>query len=164
MSPNVHVDRVSEGADFHSVGSRGVDHPSSSITCSEGKPDKPCRAIRASTPSKYLRRTGLVPLNRAHLKIDVGYKTSIISSSSSSTTSPSSTAITSSIGCKFSTTHRDTPTLPSLTESNLARLMKQLKLSAHAYSSDCSFDSTPHTAMEISYFSDGSSTHSGSDS
>ncbi|OAV88564.1 hypothetical protein PTTG_28997 [Puccinia triticina 1-1 BBBD Race 1] len=162
MSPIVHVARVTGGANLHQVESRWINQPSSSVTSSDGKSDKPSTLVRASTPSKYLRRRGLVP-NGANLQINVPYKNSTVSSSSSTITSPTSVATSSTIFSNSSTVHQDTPCLPNLTECNLAKLMKQLNLLGRSHHIDRSLDLTPQTAIEVSYFSDGSSTHCDSD-
>ncbi|KAI9629286.1 hypothetical protein KEM48_010991 [Puccinia striiformis f. sp. tritici PST-130] len=100
----------------------------SSIASSEGKSDKKCPVIRATTPSRYLKRTGLMP-NGPHLQVITTYKTSIISSSSSSSPrSPSSAATNWAITSTSGAFHLDTPCSSGLTKSNLAELMEQLNI------------------------------------
>ncbi|PLW14223.1 hypothetical protein PCASD_19776 [Puccinia coronata f. sp. avenae] len=121
--------------------------------------------IRANTPSKYLKRTGLMPKGTT-LKIKTRYNTSIVSScSSSAATSPSSSISNSNIigHRSWPVVHSGTASLPSLTEYNLARFMEQLNISDRSRHGVHSSSPTPYSAVEISHFSDGSSSHSGTD-
>jgi len=149
------------GGNSHQIG-RFWTHDSSSMTSSEAKSYNLSPVIQAGKPSKYLRRRGPIP-NGIALKIDTRYKTS--SSSSSTVTSPSSRPSNSNnTGYNRSSDgHLITPSLPSLTESNLTRFMEQLNLSSPQHLKRYFHHPTRAPAVEISYFSDGSSTHSGSD-
>ncbi|KAH9444174.1 hypothetical protein MJO28_013543 [Puccinia striiformis f. sp. tritici] len=163
MSPVGQVDGPTEGADRHLAESRWVNQSSSSIASSEGKSDKKCPVIRATTPSRYLKRTGLMP-NGPHLQVITTYKTSIISSSSSSSPrSPSSAATNWAITSTSGAFHLDTPCSSGLTKSNLAELMEQLNIPGLTNSTDCAPNPTSQSPIEISHFSDGSGSHSGSD-
>ncbi|KNZ53552.1 hypothetical protein VP01_3206g2 [Puccinia sorghi] len=159
MASIVRVEQTGRG-NSHRLG-RVWTHDSSSMISPEAKSNKLSPVIQAGAPTKYLRRTGPIP-NAIDLKIDTRYKTS--SSSSSTVTSPSSRPPNSSnIGYNGSSDgYLNTPSLPSLTESNLTRLMGQLNLSNPQHPKSYFHNNSPRApAVEISYFSDGSSTHSG---
>lgn len=152
------VAAVNQSACLYSVGL--VSKTQSQSTHPDHKrPTRPV-LVRPSTPSRYLKRRGLMPSTNA-FKIVARLAGNLTSSSSSSTSSYSSgTTSPSCANSKSSSCKTMLPTLPSLTGDNLARLMLQLEDSRNSSARPYHCHSRPAPnpkPIGISYFSSESS-------
>lgn len=128
----------------------------------------PLPPIRTSTPTRYLKRTGIIPRHKT-LKSDAVHRPTILSSSSSAS-SVNSSSPASPTTYMHRLVDQRLDSLPALTEFNLAQLMSRLSCSAPVPSSFYLDPSGSHPQPEaqleeISRFSsDDSSAHSDSSS
>lgn len=160
------VEVADKGVCSHSAEMKQKNKKCPSVNHSEHRQPTPPALVRANTPSKYLRRKGLMPSPKA-FQVTTGNNGILCLSSSSSTTSCSSTTSSpTGVSPTWLTLEQTSPSLPSLTGDNLARLMLQLELSRYslAQPDHCHFRSsfTPNP-NEISYFSSETSAYSDSD-